>query len=118
MSDTAALIRQRFEVLDEQARRRLAAAEARALGRGGVTLVSRVTGRRSTINRGIAEIEANRSAGEGRVRRPGGGRKSKAQQDPTLLADLQKLLEDGDARRSDVAAAVDLQEPATSWPAS
>jgi len=99
MSDTAALIRQRFEalapVLDEQARRRLAAAEARALGRGGVTLVSRVTGiARSTINRGIAEIEANRSAGAGRVRRPGGGRKSKAQQDPTLLADLQKLLED------------------------
>jgi transposase len=99
MSDTAALIRHRFEalapVLDEQARRRLAAAEARALGRGGVTLVSRVTGiARSTINRGIAEIEANRSAGEGRVRRPGGGRKSKAQQDPTLLADLQKLLEE------------------------
>ena len=99
MSDTAALIRQRFEalapVLDEQARRRLAAAEARALGRGGVTLVSRVTGiARSTIDRGIAEIEANRSAGEGRVRRPGGGRKSKAQQDPTLLADLAKLLED------------------------
>jgi transposase len=99
MSDTAALIRQRFEalapVLDEQARRRLAAAEARALGRGGVTLVSRMTGiARSTINRGIAEIEANRSAGAGRVRRPGGGRKSKAQQDPTLLADLQKLLDD------------------------
>jgi hypothetical protein len=52
-----------------------------------VTLVSRVTGiARSTINRGIAEIEANRSAGAGRVRRPGGGRKSKAQQDPALLS--------------------------------
>ena len=57
-------IRQRFEaldpVLDEQGRRRFAAAEARAFGRGGVTLVSNVTGiARSTINRGLAEIDAN-----------------------------------------------------------
>ena len=98
MADAADLIRQRFEaldpVLDEQARRRFAAAEANALGRGGVTLVSNVTGiARSTINRGIAEIAQNRSAGVGRVRRPGGGRKSKTQEDPTLLVDLQKLLE-------------------------
>jgi transposase len=98
MADTADLLRQRFDaldpVLDEQARRRFAAAEARALGHGGVTLVSKVTGiARSTINRGIAEIEENRSAGEGRVRRPGGGRGAKTQEDPTLLDDLQSLLE-------------------------
>ena len=98
MADAADLIRQRFEaldpVLDEQARRRFAAAEARALGRGGVTLVSNVTGiARSTINRGIVEIAQNVLAGEGRVRRPGGGRKAKTQEDPTLLEDLQKLLE-------------------------
>jgi hypothetical protein len=98
MTDTSDLIRQRLDalhpVLDEQARRRFAAAEARALGHGGVTLVSKVTGiARSTINRGIAEIETNRSAGEGRVRRPGGGRRPKTQEDPTLLDDLQKLLE-------------------------
>ena len=98
MANAADLIRQRFEaldpVLDEQARRRFAAAEARALGRGGVTLVSNVTGiARSTINRGIVEIAQNVSAGAGRVRRPGGGRKAKTQEDPTLLDDLQKLLE-------------------------
>ncbi len=98
MTDAGELIRQRFDalvpVLDEQARRRFAAAEARALGHGGVTMVSKVTGiARSTINRGIAEIAENRSAGAGRVRRPGGGRRSKTQQDPTLLEDLQKLLE-------------------------
>ena len=98
MTDTANLIRQRFDalapVLDEQARRRFAAAEARSLGRGGVTLVSKVTGlARSTINRGIAEIDENRSAGAGRVRRPGGGRRAKTQEDPTLLDDLQKILE-------------------------
>lgn len=98
MADTADLIRQRFDalapVLDEQARRCFAAAEARVLGRGGVTLVSKVTGiARSTINRGIVEIEENRSAGEGRVRRPGGGRRAKTRQDPTLLDDLQSLFE-------------------------
>jgi hypothetical protein len=76
MAGPADLIRRRFDaldpVLDEQARRRFAAAEVRALGRGGVTLVSKVTGiARSTINRGIMQIEENRSAGEGRVRRPG-----------------------------------------------
>ena len=98
MKGAAQLIRQRYEaldpVLDEQGRRWFAAAEARALGWGGVTLVSRVTGiARSTINRGIAEIEENRSAGAGRVRRPGGGRKAKTEEDPTLLGDLKGLLE-------------------------
>src|SRR5438552_18929649 len=108
MADAADLIRQRFDalapMLDEQARRRCAAAEARVLGHGGVTLVSQVTGiARSTINRGIAEIEQNRSAGAGRVRRPGGGRRAKTEEDPTLLDDLQTLLEASDTRRSDVA---------------
>jgi hypothetical protein len=98
VKDTAQLIRERYEaldpVLDEQARRRFAAVEASSLGWGGVTLVSQVTGiARSTINRGIAEIKENRSAGEGRIRRPGGGRKTKTEEDPTLLADLKGLLE-------------------------
>ena len=98
MKAAAQLIRERFEaldvVLDEQARRRFAAAEARALGRGGVTLVCAVTGiARSTINRGIAEIEENRSAGAGRVRRSGGGRKAKTVEDPKLLDALKGLVE-------------------------
>jgi transposase len=98
MTDAANLIRQRFEalepVLDEQGRRRFAAAEALASGHGSVTLVSKVTGiARSTINRGIDEIKERRSAGEDRVRQPGGGRKPKTEQDPTLLEDLKKLLE-------------------------
>lgn len=98
MQEVGELIRQRFEaldpVLDEQGRRRFAAAEARALGRGGVTLVSNVTGiARSTINRGLAEIDANRVAGKGRVRRPGGGRKAKTVENPALLDALKGLLE-------------------------
>ena len=74
MQEVGELILQGFEafdpVLDEQGRRRLAAAEARALGRGGVTPVSNVTGiARSKVNRGLAETDANRVAGEGRMRR-------------------------------------------------
>ena len=98
MQEVGERIRQRFEaldpVLDEQGRRRFAAAEARAFGRGGVTLVSNVTGiARSTINRGLAEIDANRVAGKGRVRRPGGGRKAKTVENPALLDALKGLLE-------------------------
>src|SRR5260221_6200713 len=78
MVDDAA-IRLRYEaldpLLDERSRRRLAAAEALAAGRGGVTAVSRVTGlARSTIDRGLAELRDGVAGGGAPVRRPGRGR--------------------------------------------
>ena len=80
-------------VLDEQSRRRFAALEARALGRGGVSVMARVTGMaRRTIYRGLSDIRDQCSAGPGRVRKSGGGRKKKASQDPTLLVDLKSLV--------------------------
>jgi Rhodopirellula transposase DDE domain len=91
-------IRKRYEglspVLNEQGLRRFAAAEARAHGRGGVSLVARITGiARSTICRGIKEITENRQVEAGRIRKPGGGRKTKRAADPTLLTDLGRLVE-------------------------
>jgi transposase len=88
----------RFEALnpslDERSRRLLAAAEAQAVGRGGVSLVSRVTGiARSTIGRGLAELREKTSPGAGRMRRPGGGRKRLIEQDATLCDDLRSLVE-------------------------
>jgi len=83
-------------LLDERGRRRFAAAEALAAGRGGVTAVARIMGMaRSTIDRGLAELrgEAAPDAGSGRVRRKGGGRRSLVATDPTLLADLKSLVE-------------------------
>jgi hypothetical protein len=83
-------------VLDERARRRLAAAEALAAGRGGVTAVARITGMaRSTIDRGLAELRgaAAPAAASDRIRRKGGGRKPLCVTDPTLLADLKGLVE-------------------------
>ena len=83
-------------VLDERARRRFAAAEALAAGRGGVTAVARVTGMaRSTIDRGLAELrgETLTGAAPDRIRREGGGRKALVVTDPTLLSDLKYLVE-------------------------
>jgi transposase len=83
-------------VLDERGRRRFAAAEALAAGRGGVAAVSRITGiARSTIGRGLAELrgEAEPEAGSGRVRRKGAGRPTLVDRDPTLLGDLATLVD-------------------------
>jgi hypothetical protein len=83
-------------VLDERARRRFAAAEALAAGRGGVTAVARATGMaRSTIDRGLSELrgETVTAAAPDRIRRKGGGRKPLAVTDPTLLSDLKYLVE-------------------------
>jgi Rhodopirellula transposase DDE domain len=86
--------REIWPVLDEQGRRRFAAMEAQALGRGGVSLMARITGlARRTIYRGIDDIRNNQSAAPGRIRREGGGRKKKTVEDPTLLADLKSLVE-------------------------
>ena len=96
----AMAIRLRYEalkpVLDERGRRRFAAAEARAAGRGGIAAVSKITGiARSTIGRGLAELRGETAAAvpAGRVRRAGGGRKSLVATDATLLGDLKDLLD-------------------------
>src|SRR5215472_2202894 len=65
-------------VLDEQGRRRFAAMEAQALGRGGVSLMSKITGlARRTIYRGISDLRSKWTPGPGRVRKSGAGRKKK-----------------------------------------
>jgi transposase len=80
-------------VLDEQGLRRYVAMEALSLGHGGVSAMSRVSGlARSTIGRGIEDIRSGRLAPKGRVRMPGAGRKSRVEQDPTLLKDLKELV--------------------------
>lgn len=94
----AAGVRQRFKVLasllDEKSRRLVAAAECKAWGTGGVSAVSKATGvSRQVIRQGLRELAEPAAAPEGRVRRPGGGRKKASQKDPTVVADLEKLVE-------------------------
>lgn len=92
-------IRTRYDLvtatLDERGRRAVAAAEAFTIGRGGITLVARATGlARDTIRRGLQEHRGERPpAPSGRVRHRGGGRKPLATTDPTLLAELDALVE-------------------------
>lgn len=90
-------IQRRFELLepylDERTRRLMVAAEAEAIGFGGISIVARATGMsRDTISRGIEELKAPAGSPPGRIRRPGGGRKKTVVSDLTLTVDLEKLL--------------------------
>jgi hypothetical protein len=84
--------------LDERRRRLWAAAEARSHGRGGIAAVARATGiAENTIRAGLAELECGHALEPGRVRRRGGGRRPLAETDPTLVGDLERLV-DADSR--------------------
>jgi hypothetical protein len=89
-------IRERFSAvapfLDERGRRLVAAAEAFAAGYGGIAAVAIATGvAPSTIGRGLKELAQDESSE--RIRRPGAGRKRTISKDPTLLPDLEALVE-------------------------
>ena len=98
--ETIERIRRKYHLLvpemDERRRRQWAAAEARDLGWGGISLVARATGlSRPTITAGLRELEQpapQRAAEAPRVRRPGGGRKPLVVTDPGLLAALEALV--------------------------
>ena len=81
--------------LNERGRRLAAAAEARALGYGGVAKVARASGVSvSTIWRGLRELKKpGRRLDVSKVRRAGGGRKSLQETEPRLAADLDSLVE-------------------------
>jgi len=102
MVDEAAVVgvRQRFLALsprlDERSRRLMVAAEAMALGGGSITAISRATGMsRDTIRDGIRELQQPDTTAPGRIRRPGGGRRKAVDKDPTLLTDLERLVDPG-----------------------
>lgn len=90
-------LKQKFAViwphLDERARRMMAANEARQLGYGGVSMVSRACGlSRVTITKGMEEL-GQRPLPTGRIRRPGAGRPTLLTLDPDLPRTLEALVE-------------------------
>lgn len=98
--DHDAMVSKRFEslsvFLDERTRRLVAAAEARALGYGGVSRVARLTGvSRRALHVGLRELKEPRAriSKKPRTRQAGGGRKRTVSVDPTLKRDLEALVE-------------------------
>jgi len=97
-------IRSRYEglapVMDERVTRLWAACEAKALGRGGIAAVTEATGiLGKRIWPGMRELKEmgrhppKESPRQQRVRRPGAGRKPLTEKDPTLVTDLDGLVE-------------------------
>lgn len=83
---------------DERRIRLWCAAKARAYnrihGRGGVTSVYKATGvSRPRIYVGLKEITSDEKLDKHRIRRKGGGRKKVVEKQPTLLSDLEGLVE-------------------------
>jgi len=97
-------IRNKFELLrplmNERLQRRWAACETLALPRGGVSLVAQATGlSRTTLWAGRTELrqQRQRPAEElppERIRAPGAGRPLVEASDPTMIRDLEALVED------------------------
>jgi transposase len=86
--------------MDERQTRLWLAAEAIALGRGGVAAVTKATGiLGKRIGIGLRELREmkrrppEQPAQAQRIRRPGAGRKPLAEKDPTLLRDLESLID-------------------------
>ena len=85
---------QLLPTFNERSLRLFAAAEANILGYGGVSRLARITGlARSTIEHGQRDIAAGHPLQKDRIRVPGGGRKKSTDIDPTLLDDLERLVE-------------------------
>jgi transposase len=92
------IIREKYmklvHVMTERSKRTWAATEALALGRGGISVVSRAPGMdRNTIAKGIRELDTPETLAVDRIRRPGGGRKRSSVMDPTLAEDLERLID-------------------------
>ena len=79
--------------LTERTLRLFAAAEARVWGRGGISGVSRALElSRARIYRGLQDLEEEEKLEPQRIRRKGGGRKSRVEEDPTLKRGLERLI--------------------------
>jgi transposase len=82
--------------MDERMRRVWLAAEAKAIGWGGLSAVAKATGASiTTIRAGLKELGSpeGMQASQARIRRSGGGRRALIRHDGTLLQDLESLVE-------------------------
>lgn len=79
--------------LNEKQRRLLLAAEARTLGHGGISRVARASGvSRPTIQKALHELNEPMDDSD-RIRHVGGGRKKTRTRDPSILVELENLVD-------------------------
>ena len=82
-------------LLDEKQKRIFLALEANALGRGGLKLIHEISGvSQTTIIRGKKEINEGKAKNNGRVRKPGGGRKKITDRYKDIKDDIEKIVAD------------------------
>src|SRR3970040_1693197 len=97
MAEAQAALRTKYQVLfrhlDERQRRLVVAADAERLGRGGVSMVAQSSGlSRATVHKALRELH-ERPLVPGRVRKSGGGRKRTDESDPSIVENLERLIE-------------------------
>jgi hypothetical protein len=96
----ATALKTRIEIvmptLNEYQRRRYLSAEAKSIGYGGISLVSRLSGMsRQTLTEGVKELNnaESETVEQGRCRKAGGGRKSVWEERPEIFDALSELLD-------------------------
>jgi transposase len=97
MKDTD-LISKRYKILspflDEKAHRLFIAAESKAIGYGGIEIVTKSTGvSRTTISAGLKELKEPELINSSRIRKEGGGRKKTIEKLPAIARELEVLIE-------------------------
>ena len=91
-------VKQKFDLLkasfNERTERLFAAAEAKVIGRRGITIVSRATGiERHRIARGIKELGDREKLKRNKIRNSGAGRKTIQDTNPKIKENLESLIE-------------------------
>jgi transposase len=87
-------IKQMIPKLNEKQVRQYLGSEAEALGRGGIAIIARISGKsRNTIVAGIKENRGGEDSAEG-IRRCGGGRKSIKVKYPGITQEIERIVSD------------------------
>jgi hypothetical protein len=94
----AVLFRRVLGTLNEAQRRWLVGREALRGGRGGIQRMMETSGlSKPTILKGIRELRSKRKLAQGRVRKPGGGRKPVEEFDPEITRLLEQVMDESTA---------------------
>jgi len=87
-------IKQIMPILNEKQLRQYLGSEAEVIGRGGIAIIARISGKsRNTIVAGIKENRSGENTTEG-IRKAGGGRKSIKEKYPDIRKEIERIVSD------------------------